>query len=160
MRRRAQTAADRSYAERIAAAIGEAQGEIRAADSKVVGMLPVATWFFGGLAALVTYAHGRVSAPAAITLLVAALLSGTGLIVLLLAMRPWLNGARPGQPLPSHQWILDACPETLHPDREAELRMFSTLAAAKHRKVRTALHLLLAAAPAAVAAVVLITVTH
>lgn len=161
--RRARAAAEevgRLHAERITAAIAEAQAEIARADDKVSSLLPVATWMFGGLAALVTYAHGRVTALAAIALLTAALLSGAALVTLLLAMRPRLHGARRGKPLPSHQRLLDARPADLHPDRKAELRMFSILAAAKHRKVRRALDLLLTAAPVVVAAAILITVTR
>lgn len=84
--------------------------------------------------------------PAAITLGTAAALAGAALIVLLTVIWPRLNGARPGDELPSHRSLRAADgTKALHDWLDNELKMTSALAAAKYHRVRTAIVLLITA---------------
>lgn len=124
----------------IDTAIADAKDEIRAADTKTGILLTVATLIVGGL---VTYAGTRLNPAAAIFAWAAAIAAGHALVTLLLVILPRLSGAQPGQPFPDHQALLDSL-DVPAEDREARLRLFSTLAVAKHYRVRLAVQLLLA----------------
>lgn len=149
-------AGERLRRELIAAQVAAARDDVSRAGSTVSTLLTVSTFALGGL---VTFAHARLPAAAAAALWTSAALTAAALITLLLVVRPWLNGHRRGELLPSHQHLLAAGPEELRDWPRRELEMFSRLAAAKHRRTRLAVDLLFAAL-AALGTAVIIIVTH
>lgn len=139
--------------ELIAGAVCGAREELARTDAKASTLLTVAT---GALAGLVTFAHAHIPVPASIALWAGAVLTGAALAVLLLAVRPRLNGARPGDVLPTHGRLLEATAAQLRTWQDEELRVMSRIAVVKYRRVRVAGDLLLAAVGVLAAAVVLI----
>jgi hypothetical protein len=138
----------------ITSAVDEARHEIERTDGKAGTLLTLAT---GALAGLLTFARaGHVPLAAVAMLWLATALTTAALAVLLAVVRPCLAGGRRGGMLADHEQLLTMTYPAGTDWHVARLRMFSALAVAKHRKIRSAVDLLFAALAALTVAAVLI----
>jgi hypothetical protein len=128
----------------VGVAVAEAREELARTDTKAGTLLTLAT---GALAGLLTFAHaGHVPVPAAVALWLATSLTVAALGLLLAVVRPRLGPWCRSGMLPDHQQLLSGGnPAGLHEWQASRLRALSALAVAKHRRVRHAVDLLLAA---------------
>jgi hypothetical protein len=139
---------DRHAADDLTTEITGVRDELRKADSKALGLLAL---FGAAMAGVVALTRTEMSTAAAVLLHLAALPIGAALVALLLTVRPNLTGTNGFLRWAAYHYEptavvtdLDTQPPATPTALATELVHISVLAVAKYRRIRLAVHLLLA----------------